>query len=159
MSIDLITMWHQRARPNPSDADFNVQLGCHFEEIVEMLETLTFRHADPYTGRVGDSYSILEANAPNVMLTVLSDLAGQLKAGQVLAETTDRKALLDSLADQVVTAVGVGHCAKMDTTEAVRRVNQSNWSKFDTDGRPIFDANGKVTKGPGYKPVDLTGLY
>jgi len=40
MSVDSIEMWHKRARPNPTDKDFNVQLGCHFEEIVEMLDAL-----------------------------------------------------------------------------------------------------------------------
>jgi len=41
----------------------------------------------------------------------------------------------------------------------VRRVNHSNWSKFDTDGKPLYDKNGKVLKGPNYAPPDLGGLY
>jgi hypothetical protein len=66
---------------------------------------------------------------------------------------------LDSVADQIVTAAGAGHCAGMQVTEAVRRVNSSNWSKYDTNGKPIFDENGKIAKGPNYEPPNLEGLY
>lgn len=41
-TLQSIAEWHQQARPNPSDKDFNVQLGCHLEEVCEMLEALTF---------------------------------------------------------------------------------------------------------------------
>jgi hypothetical protein len=71
----------------------------------------------------------------------------------------DRRELLDSLADQIVTAVGVGHCANMNVPEAVLRVNKSNWSKYDQDGQPIFKPNGKIDKGPNYVEPDLSGLF
>jgi hypothetical protein len=67
--------------------------------------------------------------------------------------------LLDSAADQIVTSVGVGHCAHTNIVKAVDVVNGSNWSKFDKDGQPIFDQNGKILKGPDYKAPDLEGLY
>ena len=35
----------------------------------------------------------------------------------------------------------------MDGTEALERVNEANWSKFD-NGNPYLDANGKIKKGP-----------
>jgi hypothetical protein len=47
----------------------------------------------------------------------------------------------------------------MNGPEALRRVNGSNWSKFNDDGQPIFDENGKIAKGPRYERPDLTGLY
>ena len=37
MSTEIIELWHKRARPVPTDRDFNVQMGCHLEEIAEML--------------------------------------------------------------------------------------------------------------------------
>ncbi len=66
---------------------------------------------------------------------------------------------LDSLADQIVTSVGVGHCAGMKTAEAVTAVNRSNYSKFDKNGYPIFNDSGKIAKGPDYAPPNLEGLY
>jgi hypothetical protein len=67
--------------------------------------------------------------------------------------------MLESIADQIVTGIGVAHCAQMDAITACDVVNASNWSKFDADGQPIFNANGKIIKGPGYFPPSLDGLY
>ena len=148
MSTDLIALWHERARPQPTEADFNVQLGCHLEEIAEMLECLS----------VGMNDYSLTAGTNTPAYRALCDLSNALKKGQLIAKITDRKEMLDSLADQVVTAIGVAHCSGLGVVEGVRRVNTSNWSKF-VDGRPLRDANGKITKGPQYEPPVLDGLY
>lgn len=144
MSTEAIELWHKRARPEPTAADFNVQLGCHFEEIVEMMDCI----------KVIDASNTL-AEARDVM----SMLADWLKKGLITVEITDRNEFLDSIADQVVTGIGAAHCAGMKGAVACDRVNASNWSKFDHNGQPIRDANGKIKKGPNYQPPVLDGLY
>jgi hypothetical protein len=47
----------------------------------------------------------------------------------------------------------------MNIVEAINRVNSSNWSKYNADGKPIFNEHGKIAKGPNYAPPDLEGLY
>ncbi len=42
--------------------------------------------------------------------------------------------------------------------EALNRVHLSNMSKLDKDGKPIYREDGKVLKGPDYKPPDLSDL-
>ena len=42
--------------------------------------------------------------------------------------------------------------------EALHRVHESNMSKLDEDGKPIYREDGKVLKGPNYKPPDLSKL-
>ena len=42
--------------------------------------------------------------------------------------------------------------------EALDRVHKSNMSKLDTEGNPIYREDGKVLKGPNYKPPILTDL-
>ena len=42
--------------------------------------------------------------------------------------------------------------------EALNRVHESNMSKLDADGKPIYREDGKVLKGPNYKPPDLSDL-
>jgi predicted HAD superfamily Cof-like phosphohydrolase len=42
--------------------------------------------------------------------------------------------------------------------EAIRRVHASNLSKLGDDGKPIKRADGKILKGPNYKPPVLTDL-
>lgn len=148
MTVDLIKLWHERARPNPDDKAFNVQLGCHFEEIAEMVQALTF-HTEGHSALPGEM---------TILITNLNLFAERLKSGAVVATINNRGEFLDSLADQIVTATGVGHCAKMQITEAVRRVNTSNWTKY-VDGKPVFNQHGKITKPDGYVPPDLSGLY
>jgi len=43
--------------------------------------------------------------------------------------------------------------------EALNRVHESNLSKLDEDGKPIYREDGKVLKGPNYKPPDLSDLF
>ena len=140
-TLNDIKGWHHRARPNPTDKDFQVQLGCHLEEVCEMLEAL---HTDYHFW--------------HRLRSDLFDLAVNLKGGRTNANITDREAFVDSLADQIVTAVGVGHCAGMDVPLATEIVDQSNWSKF-VNGFPVFDENGKIAKPPSYQPPDLKGCY
>jgi NTP pyrophosphatase (non-canonical NTP hydrolase) len=42
--------------------------------------------------------------------------------------------------------------------EALNRVHESNMSKLDEDGNPIYREDGKVLKGPNYKPPNLEDL-
>ena len=144
MSIDLIQMWHERARPSPTHEQFGVQLGCHFEEVAEQIAVI-------------ESEDVTVNNLINATHLMMLRLSDALKAGGDVY-VNNRDEFLDSIADQIVTGVGVGHCAKMKVAEAVRRVNTSNWSKFDNDGNPIFNESGKISKGPNYTPPDLTGL-
>ena len=43
--------------------------------------------------------------------------------------------------------------------EALNRVHESNMSKLDEEGNPIYREDGKVLKGPNYKPPDLSDLF
>lgn len=142
--IDSIEAWHYRARPVPKQEDFNVQLGCHFEEILEMLNVIRLDKFD------GERFRAEQ---------VIGALANMLKSGQVSADIIDRKEFLDSVADQVVTGIGAAYCARMSPAVALREVDKSNWSKFDENGDPIRNRNGKIIKGPNYVKPNLTGLY
>ena len=147
MTIESLNLWHKRARPAPTEESFNVQLGCHLEEVVEMLETL-------YISEDGeDSDEAWNARG------LLNRCAEKLKSGKSTATVVDRKEFLDSLADQIVTAVGVAHCAEMNIVAACEEVNTSNWSKFDSNGMPVFDSNGKILKPVSYKQPNLAGMY
>mgnify|MGYP003138598601 FL=1 len=42
--------------------------------------------------------------------------------------------------------------------EALDRVHKSNMSKLGEDGKPIYREDGKVLKGPNYKPPNLEDL-
>lgn len=132
-----IKEWFNRAVPNPTDKNRAVQIGCHFEEVGEMFDAMQECRAAERLRHLSSFYK--------------SECAGLA----IDAEGVDRKELLDSLCDQIVTAVGVGHMFGLDVLCALAEVNRSNWSKF-VDGQPVFDENGKIKKGPDYKAPDLT---
>lgn len=138
----MITLWHKRARPHPTEIDADIQIGVHFEEVVEMLDAM--EGADPQT-----------RNRIAVARQALAMLADGLKSKSYEVEIVNRKEVLDSLCDQVVTSIGVAHCLGMDIDKGLDIVSTSNWSKFDEQGQPIFDANGKIKKGSRYVPPHL----
>ena len=43
--------------------------------------------------------------------------------------------------------------------EALNRVHESNLSKLGEDNKPIRREDGKILKGPNYKPPDLSDLF
>jgi hypothetical protein len=147
MTIESIALWHNRARPNPTDKDFNTQLGCHLEEIVEMIECLRFTYKN------GTGVDMPGKNS--MIYQQIKDFSDGLKAGRITAQIAATEGLLDAMVKQIVTAVGVGYCASTDIVQAVDIVNTSNWSQFDRNGNPYFDQGGKILKGPNYQAPDL----
>jgi predicted HAD superfamily Cof-like phosphohydrolase len=45
-----------------------------------------------------------------------------------------------------------------DLDKAMERVHESNMSKLDEYGKPIYREDGKVLKGPNYNPPNLEDL-
>lgn len=42
--------------------------------------------------------------------------------------------------------------------EVFAEVHRANMSKLDDDGKPVFREDGKVMKGPNYRPPDVAGV-
>lgn len=132
----------QKANPEPSGKNISTQLGCHFEEVGEMIDSLVATTAD--------SQNVLD----NAMYW-LNELSDLLKLDEQAVVIQSRIGLLDAIADQIVTATGSGTYLGMNVVGALGEVNRSNFSKF-VDGKPLFDKNKKITKGPNYTRPDLT---
>ncbi len=142
-AIDDTIGWFVKAKPKPNAKDALTQKGCHFEEIHEMLCAMGLGHT-----------------AVAVMVKELADTLKKqgkeytLKQAEAVIAGWDKLALLDSLADQYVTGVGVGYMMGFDMQGAIDEVNRSNYSKFE-NGIPIFDKNGKIAKGANYESPNL----
>jgi len=65
---------------------------------------------------------------------------------------------LKELADLVYVCYQYAENLGWDLDEALQRVHNSNMSKLDSDGNPIYREDGKVLKGPNYQPPNLTDL-
>lgn len=137
--------WFEKARPTQTISSFSAQLGVHFEEVGEMVEAL---------------HPTDEASAEllSQAQSALKALADHLKNnhGSIFVLPEDRIDMLDALCDQIVTATGVAHTLDYDIVGAMTEVNRSNFSKFDANGLPIYNEQGKVMKGENYSKAELT---
>ena len=70
----------------------------------------------------------------------------------------DRPSCLKELADLVYVAFQYAANSGWDLDEALKRVHESNMSKLGPDGKPIRREDGKILKGPNYKPPYLADL-
>ena len=71
-------------------------------------------------------------------------------------ENVDRRTeLVKELSDLVFVCYQFAAAFNLDLDKAMTLVFESNMSKLDEQGKPIFRADGKVLKGPQYQPPDL----
>jgi len=79
-------------------------------------------------------------------------------AGECFAdpENIDRRTeLLKELSDLVFVCYQFAAAFNLDLDKAMTLVFESNMSKLDEQGNPIFRPDGKVLKGPNYAPPNL----
>ncbi|MDC0585677.1 nucleoside triphosphate pyrophosphohydrolase family protein [Candidatus Pelagibacter sp.] len=76
-----------------------------------------------------------------------------------LKEAMDNNDLLevaDALTDILYVTYGAGHAFGVDLDKCFDEVQNSNMSKLDENGKPIYNEAGKVMKGPNYFKPDLS---
>ncbi len=62
----------------------------------------------------------------------------------------------DALTDILYVTYGAGHAFGLDLDRCFDEVQKSNMSKLGENGKPIYDENGKVMKGPNYFKPNLS---
>jgi len=76
-----------------------------------------------------------------------------------LTEAINNKDLLevaDALTDILYVTYGAGHAFGINLDKCFEEVQNSNMSKLDENGKPIYNEHGKVMKGPNYFKPDLS---
>lgn len=137
--------WFEKAVAQPTSKNLNTQIGCHFEEVNEMTMCLT--------GKDFETQILIDTAK-----MALNALANHLKTHDDVVEILpkDREEYLDALCDQIVTSVGCAHMSDLDILGGLAEVNRSNFSKFDDDDEPIFNADMKIIKSAYYEKPDLS---
>ena len=62
----------------------------------------------------------------------------------------------DALTDILYVTYGAGHAFGINLDKCFEEVQNSNMSKLDENGKPIYNEHGKVMKGPKYFKPDLS---
>ena len=99
-----------------------------------------------------------KASFPNDKITSLRyDLIKEeLDELKEAIDNKDIKEVADALTDILYVTYWAGHAFGINLDECFKEVQNSNMSKLGPDGKPIYNENGKVMKGPHYFKPDLT---
>jgi predicted HAD superfamily Cof-like phosphohydrolase len=85
----------------------------------------------------------------NLIKEELSELEDAMK-------TKNLKEIADALTDILYVTYGAGYAYGIDLDKCFEEVQRANMSKLGEDGKPIFNEQGKVMKGPNYIKPDLS---
>ncbi|MDB4828016.1 nucleoside triphosphate pyrophosphohydrolase family protein [Candidatus Pelagibacter sp.] len=75
---------------------------------------------------------------------------------QEAIKNNDLLEVADALTDILYVTYGAGHAFGIDLDKCFEEVQNSNMSKLDENGKPIYNESGKVMKGPNYFKPDLS---
>ncbi len=99
--------------------------------------------------------SFSSENVNKLRYDLIKEELGELK------EAIDNKDLLevaDALTDILYVTYGAGHAFGINLDSCFEEVQNSNMSKLDKDGKPIYNEYGKVMKGPNYFKPNLSKI-
>ena len=75
-----------------------------------------------------------------------------------LTDAMNKKDLLevaDALTDILYVTYGAGYAYGINLDKCFKEVQRANMSKLGNDGKPIYNEQGKVMKGPNYSEPNL----
>jgi NTP pyrophosphatase (non-canonical NTP hydrolase) len=94
----------------------------------------------------------------DMQLTLIKEEFDELMEAHINEDTASDKAhTLKELADLVFVCYQYAVARNWNLDTAMKRVFESNMSKF-VDGKPLRREDGKILKGPDYKPPFLDDL-
>ena len=74
---------------------------------------------------------------------------------KVAMENDDLLEVADALTDILYVTYGAGHAFGINLDKCFEEVQNSNMSKLGKNGKPIYNKDGKVMKGPKYFKPNL----
>ena len=74
---------------------------------------------------------------------------------KVAIKNNDLLEVADALTDILYVTYGAGHAFGINLDKCFEEVQNSNMSKLDNNGKPIYNESGKVMKGPNYFKPNL----
>ena len=66
--------------------------------------------------------------------------------------------IADALGDIVYIAFGTALVYGIDLDAVFNEIHSSNMSKLGSDGKPIYREDGKVLKGPDFRPPNIAAI-
>ena len=101
---------------------------------------------------VKDKPSFSTEKINNLRVSLIEEELKELKEAM---KNNDLLEVADALTDILYVTYGAGHAFGINLDECFNEVQNSNMSKLGEDGKPIYNENGKVMKGPKYFKPNL----
>ena len=96
--------------------------------------------------------SLSSDNINNLRINLIEEELNEFKDA---IKKKDLKEVADALTDILYVTYGAGHAFGINLDNCFEEVQKSNMSKLGDDGKPIYNEQGKVMKGPKYFKPDL----
>ena len=117
----------------------------NFEKVKQFMQT--------FGQEVKTKASFSDEKTNQLRLGLISEELEELKNAM---DSKDLLEVADALTDILYVTYGAGHAFGIDLDKCFDEVQNSNMSKLDADGKPIYNELGKVMKGPDYFKPDLS---
>ena len=89
----------------------------------------------------------------NLRISLINE---ELEEFKEAIKNNDLKEAVDALTDILYVTYGAGHAFGVNLDQCFDEVQKSNMSKLGKDGKPIYNEEGKVMKGPNYFKPNLS---
>ena len=116
----------------------------NFEDVRKFMET--------FGQRVTTKPQFPDEKTMKLRLDLIKEELSEL---EVAMKTKNLKEVADALTDILYVTYGAGYAYGINLDKFFQEVQRANMSKLGGDGKPIFNENGKVMKGPNYSAPDL----
>ena len=102
---------------------------------------------------VKEKSSLSSDKINKLRLDLIEEELEELKSAM---KNNDLLEVADALTDILYVTYGAGHAFGINLDECFEEVQNSNMSKLNAAGEPIYNNVGKVMKGPNYFKPDLS---
>ena len=117
----------------------------NFEKVGNFMKT--------FGQEVKEKSSLSSDKINKLRLDLIEEELGELKEAM---KNNDLLEVADALTDILYVTYGAGHAFGINLDKCFEEVQNSNMSKLDAAGEPIYNDVGKVMKGPNYFKPDLS---
>ena len=117
----------------------------NFEKVKQFMQT--------FGQEVKTKSSFSDEKTNQLRLDLISEELEELKNAMA---SRDLLEVADALTDILYVTYGAGHAFGINLDKCFDEVQNSNMSKLDENGKPIYNESGKVMKGPNYFKPDLS---
>ena len=117
----------------------------NFEKVGTFMKT--------FGQEVKEKSSLSSDKINKLRLNLIEEELSKLKSAM---KNNDLLEVADALTDILYVTYGAGHAFGINLDKCFEEVQNSNMSKLDAAGEPIYNDVGKVMKGPNYFKPDLS---